>query len=82
MTGPAPTGRRRRPRPLPAVPPARLIPADGHRARIGPGAIRAAYRAHTADTHQGEVGRGCRTCASYLAALARTTPTSPEEGQS
>jgi hypothetical protein len=70
VTGPPHPGRR-------PLPPARLIPGGGRRAPTPRDATRAAYRAHTSDTHQGKVGRGCRTCASYLTTLARylTEPT-------
>jgi hypothetical protein len=51
------------------------------RVRIGADTIAAAYRAHMAAAHAGQVGRGprggaCPTCRRYAAALtlARTTP--------
>jgi hypothetical protein len=61
----------------PTVPP--TLAPGGNRAPIGPDAVRAAYRAHTATNHQGRLGYECPTCGNYLrgisaAAARKDTP--------
>jgi hypothetical protein len=55
--------RRRRALQRPLVPPP-ILERD-----VGPDALRAGYGAHKGDQHDGKIGRGCRTCSRYLAAL-------------
>jgi hypothetical protein len=63
------TSRRRLPRAAVAAARRPLVPpAPEHRDPITPDALNAALGAHMSDEHEGHVGRGCRTCARYIAA--------------
>lgn len=66
MSDPLP--RRLRRTAMPLVPPPPQVPQN--RVVIGANTIRAGFDAHKGDEHAGAIGRDCRTCRRYGAALA------------
>lgn len=76
--------RRRQPRstlPLVVPRPSPRPPADDHRAVIGSQTLRGAWDAHRSDQHRGKIGRDCRTCTRYGAALAIARAREAEHGE-
>jgi hypothetical protein len=63
---------------MPRTPNRRRHDGQGNRAPIPYTAVRAAYDAHKGSEPRGQIGRACRTCARYLAAVTLAARTANE----